>query len=103
MLTTIEDQATQINTFAAQLHSAYEDLEATNSRLKNLSFNDEVTDLYNRRFFFIRLEEEISRFHRFEHPLSIVLLDLDDFKAVNDKLGHAAGDDTLREVAQLML
>jgi diguanylate cyclase (GGDEF)-like protein len=68
-----------------------------------LSFKDEVTDLYNRRFFFIRLEEEISRFHRFGHPLSVVLLDLDDFKAVNDELGHTAGDDTLREVAQLMV
>jgi diguanylate cyclase (GGDEF)-like protein len=103
MLTTIEDQATQINTFAAQLDSAYKDLEATNSRLKDLSFKDEVTNLYNRRFFFIRLEEEISRFRRYGHPLSVVLVDLDDFKAVNDELGHTAGDDTLREVAQLMV
>ena len=103
MLGTIEDQAAQINTFAAQLDSAYKDLEATNSRLKDLSFKDEVTDLYNRRFFFIRLEEEISRFYRFGHSLSVVLLDLDDFKAVNDKLGHTAGDDILRKVAQLML
>jgi len=55
MLGTIEDQAAQINTFAAQLDSAYKDLEATHSRLKDLSFKDEVTDLYNRRFFFIRL------------------------------------------------
>jgi diguanylate cyclase (GGDEF)-like protein len=86
-----------------QLDSAYKGLEATNSRLKDLSFKDEVTDLDNRRFFFIRLEEEISRFHRFGHPLSVVLLDLDDFKAVNDELGHTAGDDTLREVAQLMV
>jgi diguanylate cyclase (GGDEF)-like protein len=102
ILTTIEDQASQINTFAAQLDSACRDLEATNSRLRDLSFKDEVTDLYNRRFFFIRLEEEISRFHRYGHPLSVVLVDLDGFKAVNDELGHAAGDDTLRAVAQLM-
>ena len=102
-VTTIEDQATQIDTLAAQLDSPYKDLEATNSRLKDLSFKDEVTDLYNRSFFFIRLEEEISRFHRFGLPLSVVLLDLDDFKAVNDDLGHTTGDDTLREVAQLML
>jgi diguanylate cyclase (GGDEF)-like protein len=49
------------------------------------------------------LEEEISRLHRSGHPLSVVLIDLDDFKAVNDELGHTAGDDTLREVAQLMM
>jgi predicted signal transduction protein with EAL and GGDEF domain len=103
MLGTIEDQAAQINTFAAQFDSAYKDLEATNSRLKDLSFKDEVTDPYNRRFFFIRLEEEISRFYRFGHSFSVVLLDLDDFKAVNDELGHTAGDDILRKVAQLML
>jgi diguanylate cyclase (GGDEF)-like protein len=103
MLTTIEDQAGQINAFAAQLDAAYKELEATNGRLKELSFKDEVTDLYNRRFFFIRLEEEIGRFRRFGHPLSLVLLDLDGFKEVNDELGHTAGDETLREVSRLMV
>lgn len=103
MLTTIEDQAGQINTFAVQLDAAYKELEATNGRLKELSFKDEVTELYNRRFLFIRLEEEINRFRRSGHPLSLVLLDLDDFKEINDELGHTAGDDTLRDVARLMV
>jgi diguanylate cyclase (GGDEF)-like protein len=103
MLTTIEDQATQINAFAAQLDSAYKELAAMNSRLKDLSFKDDVTDLYNRRFFFIRLEEEIGRYRRFGHPLSLVLLDLDGFKEVNDELGHTAGDEALREVSQLVV
>ena len=71
--------------------------ESTNARLKEFSFKDEVTGLYNRRFFSIRLEEEVSRYRRFNHPVSVVLLDLDGFKAVNDELGHAAGDETLRE------
>jgi len=68
MLGTIEGQAQEINTFAARLDAAYKELETTNSRLKEFSFKDDVTGLYNRRFFSIRLEEEISRYRRFNHP-----------------------------------
>jgi len=80
MLTTIEAQAVEINTFAARLDAAYKELEVTNAKLKETSFRDDVTGLYNRRFFSLRLEEEISRFRRFNHPVSVVLLDLDGFQ-----------------------
>jgi diguanylate cyclase (GGDEF)-like protein len=103
MFETIEHQATEINSFATRLDAAYKELESTNARLKETSFKDEVTGIYNRRFFSIRLEEEISRHRRFNHPVSIVLLDLDGFKAVNDEFGHAVGDDTLRDVAQILM
>src|SRR5213595_279044 len=103
MLTTIEQQAVEINTFATRLDAAYKELEVTNARLKETSFRDDVTGLYNRRFFSLRLEEEISRFRRFNHPVSVVLLDLDGFKNVNDELGHVVGDETLRGVAELLL
>lgn len=103
MLATIETQSAEINAFSARLDSAYKELEVSNSRLKEFSFKDEVTGLYNRRFFSVRLEEEVSRCRRFNHPVSVVLVDLDDFKVINDELGHQAGDDTLREVAQLLL
>src|SRR5881296_4345926 len=103
MLETIEQQAAEINSFASRLDQAYKELESTNARLKETSFKDEVTGLYNRRFFSIRLEEEVSRYRRFNHPVSVVLLDLDGFKAVNDDLGHAAGDETLRGVAEILL
>jgi diguanylate cyclase (GGDEF)-like protein len=103
MLATIEDQASEINQFAQRLEGAYKELEFTNARLKEFSFKDDVTGLYNRRFFTIRLEEEASRFRRFNHPVSVVLLDLDGFKRVNDELGHGAGDDTLRVMADLLL
>jgi diguanylate cyclase (GGDEF)-like protein len=103
MLTTIEQQAVEINTFATRLDAAYKELEVTNARLKETSFRDEVTGLYNRRFFSLRLEEEISRFRRFNHPVSVVLLDLDGFKSVNDEFGHAVGDETLREIAQILM
>src|SRR5712692_837045 len=103
MLATIEQQAIEINTFATRLDAAYKELEVTNSKLKETSFRDDVTGLYNRRFFSLRLEEEISRFRRFNHPVSVVLLDLDGFKSVNDEFGHAVGDETLREIAQILM
>jgi diguanylate cyclase (GGDEF)-like protein len=103
MLVTIEQQAAEINTFATRLDAAYKELESTNAKLKETSFKDEVTGLYNRRFFSLRLEEELSRYRRFNHPVSVVLLDLDGFKAVNDEFGHTMGDDTLRDVAQILM
>jgi diguanylate cyclase (GGDEF)-like protein len=102
MLSTIETQTGEINQFAARLDVAYRELESTNTRLKEVSFKDEVTSLYNRRFFSIRIEEEVSRYRRFKHPVSVVLLDLDGFKAINDELGHATGDETLRGVGELL-
>jgi diguanylate cyclase (GGDEF)-like protein len=102
MLGTIENQASEINAFASKLDTAYKELESTNSRLKEYSFKDEVTGLYNRRFFTMRLDEELARYRRFNHPASVVLLDLDGFKAVNDELGHAVGDETLRDIAQVL-
>jgi diguanylate cyclase (GGDEF)-like protein len=103
MLDTIEQQAAEINSFASRLDAAYKELENTKTHLKETSFKDEVTALYNRRFFTIRLEEEMQRHRRFNHPVSVVLMDLDGFKAVNDELGHAVGDDTLRDVAQILV
>jgi diguanylate cyclase (GGDEF)-like protein len=103
MLNTVEQQAVEINAFASRLDAAYKELESTNLRLKEYSFKDEVTGLYNRRFFTMRLDEELARYRRFNHPASVVLLDLDGFKAVNDDLGHAVGDETLRDIAQILM
>lgn len=103
MLAPIEQQSSAIDRYAIRLDTAYKELESTNARLKEFSFKDEVTGLYNRRFFSIRLEEEVSRYRRFNHAVSVVLLDLDGFKSVNDDLGHAAGDETLRGMAEILL
>jgi diguanylate cyclase (GGDEF)-like protein len=102
-LGTIDQQAAEISQFATRLDTAYSQLQFANERLKEYSFKDEVTGLYNRRFFTIRLEEEVSRYRRFNHPVSVVLLDLDGFKAINDELGHAAGDETLRDMAEILM
>ena len=103
MLGTIERQSQEIDRYAVRLDSAYKEIESSSAQLKEFSFKDEVTGLYNRRFFSIRLEEEVSRYRRFNHPVSVVLLDLDGFKEINDELGHAAGDETLRGMAEILL
>jgi diguanylate cyclase (GGDEF)-like protein len=66
------------------------------------SRQDTLTGLPNRRAFEERLPVELSRFSRSGRPLSLVLLDLDGFKGVNDRLGHPAGDEVLRDVAAIL-
>jgi diguanylate cyclase (GGDEF)-like protein len=60
---------------------------------------DALTGLHNRRYFHETLAREVGRSHRYGRSLSLVLLDLDDFKAVNDRVGHLAGDAALADVA----
>ncbi len=102
-LAEIGTRSDEVGTLMKSFSTAYRELEATNAKLKETSFKDEVTGLYNRRFFSLRLEEEISRFRRFNHPVSVVVLDLDGFKSINDEFGHAVGDETLRDIAQILM
>jgi diguanylate cyclase (GGDEF)-like protein len=74
-----------------------------NARLEELSFKDSLTDVYNRRYFRLRLEEEAKRHSRFEQPLSLVIVDVDHFKEINDRAGHGTGDQVLREISQLLV
>jgi diguanylate cyclase (GGDEF)-like protein len=71
------------------------ELEEVSAHLKRLSSTDGLTQLYNRRHFDETLELEWSRSSRTQTPLSLILCDIDNFKAFNDNYGHVAGDDAL--------
>lgn len=64
---------------------------------------DSLTGLANHRQFFRRLEEEIRRAGRIGYPVSILLLDVDHFKRFNDERGHPAGDQVLRQLAEILM
>jgi two-component system cell cycle response regulator len=68
--------------------------------LRELAVTDALTGASNRRFFIDSLERELQRAARFGFPVSVVLLDIDHFKAVNDTLGHIAGDRVLQQVVK---
>ena len=73
------------------------------NELNRLSITDSLTELYNQRHFYARLSEEVIRAERQRHPLSLILLDLDNFKEYNDKNGHLAGDEVLRNVGNIII
>jgi diguanylate cyclase (GGDEF)-like protein len=90
-------------TRSAELARYQTELEAANDRLRNLAVTDELTGLRNRRAFEERLAFEFSMARRKGRELSVVLVDADNFKNVNDQLGHQAGDSVLRQVAKVLL
>jgi diguanylate cyclase len=73
------------------------------TRVRLLSLTDELTGLPNRRAFLRRLEDEVARVQRYGFPLTLALIDLDKFKEVNDKYGHAGGDEVLRVYSKNIL
>lgn len=70
--------------------------------LNRLSITDSLTELYNQRHFYFRLNGEVRRAQRQGSSLTIMLLDLNDFKIYNDNYGHLAGDDVLREAGEII-
>jgi diguanylate cyclase (GGDEF)-like protein len=103
------NEAGEVVPFDSELESLVQALASQaavairNARLEELSFRDALTGVYNRRYFTLRVDEEAKRHTRFAEPMSLVLLDIDHFKTINDGLGHRAGDDALKETAQLIV
>ncbi len=86
----------------AELIVKSKQLEELNIKLTELSITDELTRIYNYRFFQLMLEKEWDRAERYSRELSCILFDIDNFKRINDLYGHLVGDKILRELAELI-
>jgi diguanylate cyclase (GGDEF)-like protein len=84
------------------LEESNQQLERQRAELETLATRDPLTGLFNRREFVRLAEEELARARRNHSALSLLMIDLDHFKTINDRFGHPAGDDVLRNVAELM-
>jgi diguanylate cyclase (GGDEF)-like protein len=99
----------RVRDYQAEIQESYENLRAHNVKLQQanelleqLSITDGLTKLHNHRFFQDQLTREIRRATRSSSPLALLLIDIDDFKSLNDRFGHAAGDELLYGLATIM-
>lgn len=85
-----------------ELRTTRDELQDANEKLSSLALTDALTGLWNRRAFNARLETDVMAAQRSKRPLTLLLLDVDHFKSVNDRFGHPYGDRVLREIAAIL-
>lgn len=96
------DSRDEIGQLAREFNAMAERLMQHQHKLEDLSIRDGLTGIYNRRELEKRLHQECQRARRYHRPLSVLMLDIDHFKNVNDRYGHQAGDEVLITVADLI-
>lgn len=92
----------ELDTMLAELAALLDRLARQRELLEQQAASDPLTGLANRRTLQTALEEEVRRAHRYRRPLSLLLIDIDHFKNINDQFGHAAGDQVLRALVEEM-
>jgi len=93
------DKIRLIETIATQASAALENARLF-ERMEKLAITDGLTGLLNRRYFFELAEKEITRAVRYQKPLSLLMIDIDHFKRINDQFGHLVGDQMLQLIAR---
>jgi diguanylate cyclase (GGDEF)-like protein/PAS domain S-box-containing protein len=96
----VRERTEELERSVASLRGALEEAEALRRELKEQAIRDPLTGLYNRRFLEESLDREVSRAGRARTGVGLLMLDMDGFKLLNDRFGHAAGDAVLREVGR---
>jgi len=96
------DQICLVETIANQASVAMDNARMF-EEVQHLAVTDSLTGIYNRRYFFPYAQKEIERARRYKKSLSIILMDIDHFKKVNDRFGHLVGDRALQMVARTCL
>jgi diguanylate cyclase (GGDEF)-like protein len=99
LLGELDTKVRELHETETVLRAALEERDGLATRLRELAFQDSLTGLANRALFYDRLGEALLRARRHGRQVVVMLLDLDDFKPINDRFGHAAGDAVLKEVA----
>ena len=102
MMDRLRSNQLEIEQDRIRLAEKNEELQHANEILSQLSITDGLTKLHNHRYFQDYLTREIKRVSRTRDPLAMILLDIDDFKQLNDTYGHAAGDEVLTSLAAIM-
>jgi diguanylate cyclase (GGDEF)-like protein len=93
----------ELGRLAHAFNGMAEKLAYSQEALKKMATHDALTELYNHREFYLRVKEEIERSQRYGHVFSILIVDLDNFKEINDTFGHQAGDKALQSIASLLI
>jgi diguanylate cyclase (GGDEF)-like protein/PAS domain S-box-containing protein len=97
----VYDEGGRIRSYEGSLQDITEQKEYER-KLSHMARHDPLTGVFNRHALAEILDVEISRAHRYQHPIGVLMIDVNRFKEVNDRFGHAAGDEVLRSVADVL-
>ncbi|HEX2952859.1 MAG TPA: GGDEF domain-containing protein, partial [Bacillota bacterium] len=95
-------ERSEINRLLSELRMAHDFLKSNNRNLTHLALTDALTELYNYRFYETALADYFESAYRYGYSLSLLMIDVDHFKNLNDTFGHRTGDTTLKAIAHIL-